>query len=107
MTISYPDLSNLSNTTGIEGLLQLPNASYPFFWAIIIAGIWVILTFTMYFKEKAIQGRGNMLSSAAVSSLAAIMLSTLGSLLGIVTLTSQLPILIFGIVVIVLWIFSK
>lgn len=105
--VNYPDLSNVSNSSGIEGILTLPNASYPYFWTLIIFGIWAIFTFSLYFREKSFKGKGNLLSSAAVSSLVCIVLSTMGSLLGFVTLISQLPIFVFGILIIAIWIFSN
>ena len=107
MTVIYPDLSNLSNTSGISGLLTLPNASYPFFWTIILAGIFIILSSTMYYREKALKGVGNLLSSMAVSSFACIVLATFGSLVGIFTVTYLVYIAVVGIVIIALWIFSK
>lgn len=104
--VEYPNISSLNNNSGISGLLALPNASFPLFWTTIIGGIFIILTFTMYFSEKSLKGRGNMLSSMAVSSLACIFLAGLGSLFGIFTVTTFIPILVFGIMIIVVWIIS-
>lgn len=105
--VDYPDLSSLNNDSGITGLLALPNASYPWFWTLIIVGIWAIITFTLYFSEKSIKGRGNMLSCASISSLSCIILSLLGSLLGILTVVTQVPIIVFCVIIIVIWIFSN
>ena len=105
--VDYPDLSNLSNSSGIGDLLAIPNTSYPFFWTIIIAGIWIVLTMSFYFREKSIKGKSDIISAMAVASLPCIMISTLGSLLGIVTITSQLPIIVLSGVIIAVWIFSK
>jgi len=74
--VKYPDLSNLS-TGEIGELLALPNASYPFYWGLTMIGLWIIFSFSMYFREKELKGKGNLLSSMAVSSFAIIMLSTL------------------------------
>ena len=105
--VSYPDLGNLSDTGGIAELLALPNASYPFYWGLIMIGLWIIVSFTIYFKEKSTLAKGNLLSAMAVSAFAIIMLSTIGTLLNIITLTVFLPLLIGGLVIIAIWIFSS
>ena len=104
--VDYPDLSSLNNGSGIGGLLALPNASYPFFWTLVLGGIFIILALAMYFREKSINGRGNLLSAAAVSSLACIVLATLGSLMEIFTVETLVPVVVFGVLIIVVWIFS-
>jgi hypothetical protein len=104
--VDYPDLSSLTNNSGIEGLLQLPNASYPYFWTLILGGIFFVLTLTMYFREKSLRGTGNILSSAAVASLACIVLAGLGSLLEIFTVETLVPVIVFGLLIIAVWIFS-
>lgn len=104
--VSYPDLSNLSDGAGISELMALPNASYPFYWALIIIGIWIIVSLTMYFKEKSLGRPGNLLSAMAVSAFAMIILSTVGTLFNILTLEIFLPLLVGGLVIIALWIFS-
>lgn len=105
--VEYPDLSNLSNTSGIEGLMSLPNASYPWFWTTILAGIWIIISLTTYFREKSLNGRGNLLSSMAVSALACIILATVGSLFGMFTVETLVPVAVFEVVIIVIWLFSS
>ncbi len=103
----YPDLGNLSDNAGIAELLALPNASYPFYWPLIMIGIWVIISLTLYFREKELTAKGNLLSSMAISAFAIIMLSTLGTLFKIITLAAFLPLLIGGLVIIAIWIFSS
>ena len=104
--VNYPDLSSLSDTAGISELLALPNASYPFYWGLIMVGIFIIVSFSIYFRDKSLGKPGNLLSAMAVSSLAIIMLSTLGTLMNIITLDVFLPLLVAGLVIIALWIFS-
>lgn len=107
MTTAYPDLSSLSNDSGIAGLLSVPTAQYPYTWLLIFAGIWCIITFTMYFKEKEKFGRAKILSSMAVACLAIIILSSLGTIIGIVSSEIMVYILVFSLMVIGIWIFSK
>lgn len=106
MVVEYPDLSNLGDDSGIAELMALPNSSLPFYWALILVGIWVIISLSMYFKEKADGKPGNLLSGMAVSALAVIMLATLGSLFNIISLTVLLPLIVGGLTVIAFWIFS-
>ena len=102
----YPDLGNISETGGIADLLALPSASLPFYWVLIMVALWVIITLTMYFKEKELTTKGNLLGAMAVSAFAIIMLSTIGTLFKIITLVTFLPLLIGGLVIIAIWIFS-
>ncbi len=104
--VTYPDLSNLSDSAGIGELLALPNASYPFYWALIMIGIFVIVSLSMYFREKSLGRPGNLLSSMAVSAFAMIMLSTVGTLFNILTLEIFLPLLVGFLLIIAIWIFS-
>lgn len=105
--VTYPDLSSLNNGSGIAGFMALPNASYPFFWAWILGGLWFIIVLTMYFKETEKFGKSNILSSMAVSSLAIIILSTIGTVLTIVSVDIMVNILVLGLVIIAIWFFSS
>ena len=105
--VEYPDLSSLSNTSGISGLIAVPSASFPWFWTTILIGIFFIITWASYFNEKALKGRGNILSSMAISSLACIIGATLGSLVGMFTVQTLVPIVVFGVLIIGIWILSS
>lgn len=105
--VNYPDLTSLNNGSGIGGFMALPNASYPFFWAWILGGIWIIMVLTMYFKETEKFGKSNILSSMAVSALAIIILSTIGTVLTIVSVDIMVNILVLGLVIIAIWFFSS
>lgn len=107
MPINYPDLSDLSSNATIVDLMALPNSSYPFYWGVIIMGLWAIISFTLYFKDKALSGKSNLLSAMAVSSLAMIVLSTILTLTPILTMQIFLPLLIGGLLIIAIWIFSS
>lgn len=104
--VEYPDLSSLSNNSGIEDLMALPNASFPWFWVTILAGIFLILTLSLYYREKEERARGSLLSAAAVSSLACIVLAVIGSLFGLFTLETLVPVIVFGILIIAVWFMS-
>lgn len=104
--VSYPDLSSLNNGSGIGGMMSLPNASYPYYWAWIIGAIWFIIVLTMYFKEKEKSTKSNMLSSMAVACLAILFLSVIGTVLGIISLDIMIYILVISLVIIAIWFFS-
>ena len=104
--VSYPDLSNLTNSSGIAGLMRLPNTSYPYFWAWILGGIWIIIVLTMYFKEVERLGKAKILSSMSVSCFAIIVLSAIGTVLGIVTVDIMIYIIVFSFIIIAIWMYS-
>ncbi len=106
LMVEYPNLSSLDNSSGIAGLLSLPNASYPFFWAWILGGIWIIIVLTMYFKEVEKVGKSRILSSMAVASLAILLLSTIGTVLTIVSIEIMVNILVLSMLIIGIWFFS-
>jgi|SRR5690606_35507416 len=105
--VTYPDLSNLTNSSGVSGLLAFPNSITPYFWTFILAGIFLIISLSSYFGEKNLGKSGNSLSSMAVASLAVTILGTVGSLLDLLTFNAFLPILVFCIVIDIIWIFSS
>lgn len=106
-TVNYPDLSSLSSDSGISGILKVPSSQYPFFWLIIFAGIWFIITLTLYFKEKERLGKAKILSSMAVSCLAILILAVIGTIMEIISSEIIVDILVFDLIIIGLWIFSK
>lgn len=104
--VSYPDLSNLNNESGIAGIMKLPTSSYPYYWAWILGGIWLIIVLAMYNREKEKIGKANILSSMAVACLAIIFLSVIGTVLGIISLEIMIYILVLSLVVIGIWFLS-
>lgn len=101
--VEYPEISNAS---GIAGILSFPNAIYPYFWLWILGGLWLIISLTLYFTEKERKGTGNFISSMAVSCLAIILLATIGSIVGFVSLEIMVYIIIFSFIIIGIWFFS-
>lgn len=107
MPVTFPDLSSLNNESGIDALMALPNASYPYFWAWIMAAIWIIISSTLYFTERDRLGKGNLLSSMAVSCLAVILLATIGTVLTIISVDIMTYILVISAIIIGIWFFTK
>lgn len=106
LMVDFPDLSNLNETSGVGGLLALPNSSYPYFWAWILFGIFSIMFLGLYFKEKSEKGKANILSSMAVSAFAILLLATIGTVVGFISLEIMVYILVISLVLIAIWFFS-
>ena len=105
--MAFPDLSNFTTNPTIGDFMAFPNSSYPYFWAWIMGGLWMIISLTLYFKEKEKVGRSSLLSSMAVASLAVILLSTIGTIVGFITLEIMIFILVIGFLIIGIWFFSN
>ena len=104
--VSYPDLSTIQNNSNIGTLLALPNASYPYFWAWILAGVWFITASTLYFKEKERTGRERLLSCMSISSFAIFLLSVIGTIVGFITIDIIIYIVVLNFMIIGIWIFT-
>ncbi len=102
----FPNFDSWSSSTGIAGLLSLPNSTYPYFWAWILAGIWIIIILNTFFRERRDLSKSNILSSMAVASLAILVLATIGSLVGFISLEIMLYIIALFIVTGAIWWFS-
>ena len=98
----YQGLENIT-VDGPEDFLTYPLIADPYFWGKIFFGIWVVLGLSTFFEEQARLGKGNLLSSFAVSSIAVIILSFIGSLFDIITEEVFIPILILGGSIIFIW----
>ena len=105
--VNYADLGNLSENATIGDFMAFPNNAYAYFWAWIIGAIWIIIAMTIYFNEKERVGKADIFSALAVSSFACIILSALGTLLGVISNTIMIYILVFGLLIIVVWIFAS
>lgn len=104
--VSYPDISSLPSNPTMGEFLSLPNSSFPFYWAWIIGGLWFILTSSLYFTEKLKIGRGNILSSMAVSSFGILVLSLVGTFVGFIVLELMVYSVVINVLIIALWIWS-
>lgn len=106
MVVNYPNISDLSPNSTIADFLALPNSSYAFFWVWLLGAIWLIISLTLYFKEKERKSKGSLLGSMAVGCFAILFLSGLGTLVGIVTNNIMVYIIAFSVTIIVIWFFT-
>jgi len=91
------------NITDVSQILAYPLTGDYFFWAKLLFAIFVIISLGTFFEEKKRLGKGNMLSSLAIGSIATIVLSFMGSLFNVVTGDIFTTILILGGVLIFIW----
>lgn len=73
-------LENLTSTgngqADLVNTLQAPAANYPLLWTLLVlVPLFFLITGRTFFKQKAREGRGNLLSSLAVGSFTTIMVS--------------------------------
>ncbi len=100
--MTYTGLESL-NDTSVAGIMSFPLSGDYYFYAKILFGIWLIIALGFFFEEKKRLGRGNMLSSLAVSSLAVIVLAVIGSLFDIITQEVFVSTIVLGLIFIFIW----
>lgn len=100
--MSYIGLESL-NDTSVAGIMSFPLTGDYYFYAKILFGIWLIIGLGFFFEEKKRLGKGNMLSSLAVSSLAIIVLAVIGSLFDIITQEVFVSTIVLGLIFIFIW----
>lgn len=97
----YPD------STTIEGLLAYPTIGSPYFWLWILGGLFLIFTFTSYYNEVKVFGKGKLLSSLVISAFFITCLAVLGSAVGFITTEILIYIVILFAVFTAIFIFSS
>lgn len=66
---------------GIADLLVYPTSCDYFFWAKILGGLFILFAILIYFSEKKILAKPDMISSMGVSSLAVFVLALIGTMI--------------------------
>jgi uncharacterized membrane protein len=90
----------------LTGILKYPLTCDYYFYLKIIAGLFIIISATLFFEERKRVGRGDILSAMGISSIAIIFIALLGSIIGILTAELFIITLVVCIVFIVIWILS-
>lgn len=103
--VDFYDYTDVSNSS-IRTFLNIPSTAYPYFWAWILGGIWVIITLTLYFKGREKYGKENVLSCMSISSFAVLPLALIGTILGMVSVEIMIYTLVLTLVINVIWFFS-
>ena len=92
---------------GIEGILAFPTTCYYWYWGVVMAAIFVILSFILFNRDKDKFQRSDMISSMGVAALATIFLTLILSLLNVVQTDVFITIFVGGMVFVVLWLLKK
>ena len=104
--VAFPDLSSLSNDPTIGDVLSLPNSTFPYFWAWMLGGIWVVIVLSLYFGEKEKKVIESLLACMSVACFAILMLTMIGTIVGFVSLEIMIYFLVASIAIIAVWLFT-
>lgn len=81
--MTYTQLENIGDLT-LRKFLQFPSLDTPIFYPVLLFVIFLIFTFSTFFREVRRTGRGNILSSLAVAGFVTTVIATIWSLLGLI-----------------------
>lgn len=93
--------------TSITGILSYPGICDPQFWAKIMGGIFVILSFGLFMWDREREIKPDMISSMGVGAIATIFLSLIGTLVGFIQPDIFIEIFVVGMILIVVWMLKK
>ncbi len=105
--------SGFTGITTFGDWLVWPTGCNYYFYLVVIATVFIVLTLILYNREKQELGRADIISSLGVSSVSVIILSLIGTL---IKNTANIPmiqkdiflyILAMGMVFILIWLFKK
>lgn len=103
--------AGISNSTlidnSIAGILAYPNTCDYYFYAKMMGAFFIVLTLSLYFKDRERIVKSDMISCLGVSSIATIFVSLIGTLLQIIPSDIFIEIFVLGMVFIVIWAFKK
>lgn len=95
------------NSTGITDLMSYPTTCFYHFWAIMMAGFFLIVAINLYNRDKEKQVKPDWISSFGVAGLATIFVSLAGTAVGIISRDVFIEIMVACLVFVVIWIFKK
>jgi len=93
--------------TSLLGILNYPTVCDYYFYAKILGAIFIVLTLLLFNREEENVVRGDMISCAAISSIATIFIAIAGSILGIIQTDILIISLVIGTIFIAIWIFKN
>ena len=105
--------AGFTNINSFEDLLVWPTSCNYWFYLIVLATIFIVLTLILYNRQKESEIKGDLISSLGVSSIAIIILALIGTLIknsaDIPMIQSDifLYVFAFGIIFILIWFFKK
>lgn len=95
------------NSTGIYDIIKYPTYCDYYFYAKILFAIFVILTFTLYNRERSRFLKADFISSMGVSALATFFIALAGTLIGMISSNIFVIVLVLTVVIIAIWFFKE
>lgn len=92
---------------GIVGILQYPTSCDFWFWGKIMLAIFMILTLSLYIKDREKLLKADFISAAGVSALATIFLTLIGSIAQIIERDIMVLTLVIGLIFIIMWLIKR
>ena len=99
-------LENMTET-GITGIMTFPTSCDYYFYAKIMGALFIILTMTLYYKDREKYMRGDLISAMGVSSIAVLFISLIGTLLHIIPGSVFTFMFAIGLVIISIWLIRE
>lgn len=104
--MACPGLNEIIDT-GIAGILSYPNSCDYYFWAKIMAALFIILSFILFFRDEDKIGKGDMISSLGVSGIAIGVLTVIGTSFSIIPTDVGIEIIVGCLIFAVIWMFKR
>ena len=101
-----PGLETLTDMS-ITVLFSYPTLCDYYFYAKIMAGFFIILSFILFRIDEDRNRKGDFISSMGVSAMATIFLSVIGTSFGMIQPDVFIEILVAGIIFISIWIIKR
>ena len=93
--------------SSITGILAYPNTCDYYFYAKIMGAFFIILSLSLYYKDKERLTKSDMISCLGVSAIATIFVSLIGTFIKIIPSDIFIKIFVVGMIFIVIWVFKK
>jgi len=99
--MAFTELNNITKT-GLEGIMSFPSLDTPLFYPMFLFTVFTVFTMITFFRELEREGKGNILSSLAISgyvTIAVAVVLNLGNLIGTTTLVvTMVATLVFQVI---------
>ena len=99
-------LETLTDST-ITGILAYPTTCDYHFYAKIMGAFFIIITLTLYFKDRERVVKADMISCLGVAAIATIFVSLIGTFLTIIQQDVFIEIFVLGMIFIMIWMLKK
>ena len=99
--------AGIEGVTGLVNLLAWPTSCDTYFYAKIMAAFFIVIAFTVYRYEQRKYTRSDFLSAMGVAAISTIFVSLLGTLIGIISVSIYVKILVINLIIIAVWFFKR